>query len=494
MSELSHLGAVSALRAFRSLELSPVEFLDAVEAQVERVNGDRQTGINAFTETLFEDARVAAKEAAAAYARAARDGSPTPPLLGIPVATKEKHALAGHRIEQGLASHAGRISACDHPVVERIRAAGAIIHARTTTPEFSCATVTHSPMWGVTRNPWNPAASPGGSSGGAAAALAAGMTTLATASDIAGSTRVPAGFTGTVGYKPPYGRIPGQPPLSADWYRTDGPMARTVADTALFAAVLSGRHPVDHTSWGSNGVTLLPPEDPDPAAEIRGIRIGLSVRLGDYPVEPDVEAATLDVAFRLEQAGATIVPVDLPWTTSRIVRTIFAHYGQTFGPATERACGAVESLAPYAQRFVADARRAAERDGFLDALAMDAALQHELATAMSEVDVLLCPTNAVTALAADGDYLDGIAVGGRHLDHYWEAHMTSPFNIANRCPVLAVPSGIAGNGVPTGVQLVGHPYDEESVFRVAAAVEPLVPRTAWPLLASESATPQPATG
>src|SRR4029450_5628467 len=105
------------------------------------------------------------------------------------------------------------------------------IRARTATTEFSCATVTHSRMWGVTRNPWNLACTPGGSSGGAGASLAAGTTTLATASDIAGSTRVPAGFTGTVGYKAPYGRIPGMPPLSADWYRGDGPMARTMADT-----------------------------------------------------------------------------------------------------------------------------------------------------------------------------------------------------------------------------------------------------------------------
>lgn len=169
------------------------------------------------------------------------------------MATKEKHGIAGLRLEQGLAAHRGRIAEQDHPVVERIRAAGGIIHARTTSPEFSCATVTHSPMWGVTRNPWNRRTSPGGSSGGAGAALAAGFTTLATASDIAGSTRIPAGFTGTVGYKAPYGRIPGLPPLAADWYRGDGPMGRTVADVALLSSVLAGRHPADHASWGAHG-------------------------------------------------------------------------------------------------------------------------------------------------------------------------------------------------------------------------------------------------
>lgn len=486
MSDLAHLDAVSAHRAFRSLELSPAELLDAVVAQAEQVNGNSESGINAFTETFADEARAAAENAAAAYLRAARDGAPTPPLLGIPIATKEKHQLAGRRIEQGLANHTGRTSSTDHPVVERIREAGGIIHARTTSPEFSCATVTHSPMWGVTRNPWNPSTTPGGSSGGAGAALASGMTTLATASDIAGSTRVPAAFTGTVGYKAPYGRIPGLPPLSADWYRGDGPMGRTVADTALLAAVMSGRHPADHTSWGRHGVPVELPEDP--VAALRGVRVGLSVRLGDFPVEADVEAATLDVAARLERAGATIVLVELPWTSRRIRRTIFTHFGQILGPAMVRECGDVETLAPYAQRFIADARRAAERDGLVESLAMDAALQDELAIAMAEVDVLLCPTNAVTALDADGDYLDGIDVGGRHLEHYWEAHLTSPFNAANRCPVLAVPSGIAGNGVPIGIQVVGQPWDEAAVFRVGAAIEALLPRAPWPLSAARGAS------
>ncbi|RKT88905.1 aspartyl-tRNA(Asn)/glutamyl-tRNA(Gln) amidotransferase subunit A [Saccharopolyspora antimicrobica] len=478
MTELTHLDAVTALRAFRGLELSPVELLDALIARIERANGDRQTGVNAFTETLFDEARAEAKLAESAYLRAARAQEPTAPLLGIPVAAKERHSLAGRRIEQGLAAHAGRVAEVDHPVIERIQRAGGIVHARTTTPEFSCATVTHSAMWGVTRNPWNLDATPGGSSGGAGAALAAGMTTLATASDIAGSTRVPAAFTGTVGYKAPYGRIPGLPPLSADWYRGDGPMGRTVADTALLASVMSGRHPVDHTSWGPEGVPIVLPEDPVDA--LRGIRIGFSPDLGAFPVEPEVEAATADVVARLEKAGAVVVPVDLPWTGEQVVRTIFAHFGQILAPAMTREAGAVTELAPYAQRFIADARRAAERDDLVNSFVLDAAMQRELAAAMAGVDVLLCPTNAVTALTADDNYLDGIDIAGHHREHYWAAHLTSPFNVANRCPVLAVPSGTASNGVPTGVQVVGHPFDEGAVFRVGAGIEALVPRKPWP--------------
>lgn len=468
-TELAFLGTTEALAAFRRLDLSPLEVLEAQIARVHAHNGDTTSGINAFTETLFDDARLAARRAADTYARCAATGETPPALLGLTVATKEKHGIAGRLLEQGLIAKRGQLAPHDHPVVERIKAAGGIIHARTTSPEFSCATVTHSPMWGITRNPWNLQTSPGGSSGGAGAALAAGFTTLATASDIAGSTRIPAGFTGTVGYKAPYGRIPGLPPLAADWYRGDGPMGRSVADVALLASVMSGRHPVDHCSWGPNGrpVALH--------GGVEGLQIGLSVRLGDFPVAPEIAENTRAVAAALAAAGADVVEVELPWTTDLVRETIFAHFGHILGPAVAReTLGAEDQLAAYTRRFVADAAAAAQRYALVDSLAMDARLQADLAVAMRGVDVLLCPTSAVTSLRADGDYLDGIDAAGRHLEHYWEGHLTSPFNVANHCPVLSVPSGLSAEGVPTGVQVVGHPRDEEMTFRVAQAAETLV--------------------
>ena len=463
---LHYLDAVTALELFRSGTLSPVELLTAVAERA----GTANQAVNAFTETLFDDAMVQAREAETAYLR----GSAGPrPLLGLPVATKEKHALAGRSFSQGLLAQAATVAAADHPVVERIRAAGGIMHARTTSPEFSCATVTHSPMWGVTRNPWNLDRSPGGSSGGAGAALAAGLAPLATASDIAGSTRLPAAFTGTVGYKAPYGRIPGLAPLSADWYRGDGPMARTVADTALLANVMSGRHPGDHASFGGPGT--LPLGYPD-AGNAAGLRVALCLRLGDYPLDTAVEANTRAVAAALQAAGAVVEEVELPWTTAGIRDTIFTHFGHILGPAMEEAtAGTEDSLAAYTRRFMADARAAAQRSTLVEGLAAEAKIQSELAAAMAGFDVLLCPTSGAGSLAADADYLDGIEVAGTRLKHYWEGHLTAPFNIANRCPVLAVPSGFGADGVPTGVQLVGHPFQEESVFRAGAAIEVLRP-------------------
>lgn len=483
-ARLPGLGAVAALRAFRSRDLSPVELLDAVLDRIARLD-DGDQGVGAIVQVL-DDAHDAARSAERRYA-AGSDlgplGSGSGALLGLPIATKEKHGLAGRPLSQGLMALRNEVATDDHPVVARIRAAGGIVHARTASPEFSCATVTHSRLWGVTRNPWNRELSPGGSSGGAGAALAAGYAPLATASDIAGSTRIPAAFCGVVGYKAPYGRIPGLPPLSADWYRGDGPMARSVADTALLANVLSGIHPADHGTVP--GSAPIPVEFPDAAAWAKGKRIALAVRLGDYPVDPDVERAVRETAAALAAAGATVEEVELPWTSAGIRDVTMAHFGSILGPAMSRLTAGMTELTDYTERFIADAAAAAERMELVETLAGEARMQADLAAAMRGFDVLLTPVNAVAGLQADGSYLDGIdAVGADgervHLEHYWQGHMTVPFNVCNRCPVLSVPAGVAGNGLPVGVQIVGHPYAEESVFRAGAAVEALRP---WPLLA-----------
>lgn len=137
--------------------------------------------------------------------------------------------------------------------------------------------------------------------------------------------------------------------------------------------------------------------------------------------------------------------------------------------------GAESQLAAYTVQFMADARAAAADTRFLDGLIGETRIQSELAAVMTGFDALICPTSAAAALTADGDYLDGISVGGEQLEHYWQAHMTVPFNIANCCPVLAVPSGVADCGIPTGIQIVGHPFDDDMVFRIGAAVEKVRP-------------------
>jgi aspartyl-tRNA(Asn)/glutamyl-tRNA(Gln) amidotransferase subunit A len=355
-------------------------------------------------------------------------------------------------------------------VVERVLAAGAIIHARSTAPEFSCAPFTHSRLWGITRNPWNPAYSPGGSSGGSGASLAAGSTTLANGSDIGGSIRIPASFCGVVGFKPPYGRVPEFAPFNLDHYCHEGPLARTVQDCALLENVMAGPHPHD--------VTSLRPKLRIPT-ELRGIegwRIALSLDLGGYEVDKGIVANTLSAVDALREAGAVVEEVDLGWDRAQIKRAAEIHFGIIFGPYVGHAlAGHRDEMTAYAIRFAEDAQRV-PKDEFLQGLEMEAAIYARLGEVLERYRVLICPTLAVAGLEAGEDYLDkGSIVNGAAEGDLLDLLMTVPFNICSRCPVMSVPSGRAANGVPTGVQIVGRTYDDVSVFRVAAAYERVRP-------------------
>ncbi|MGP3635039.1 amidase, partial [Streptomyces sp. 24-1644] len=373
-------------------------------------------------------------------------------------------------LTEGSLVNVGTVATENAPVIDRVLDAGGIIHARTATPEFSIATFTHSRLWGVTRNPWNPRFTPGGSSGGAGAALAAGTALLASASDIGGSTRIPAAFTGTVGFKAPYGRVPGVAPLSADHYRGDGPMARTVDDCLAFANVLAGPDPRDHVSLRPK---LVLPTAYDPVA---GMRIALCVRLGAYDVHPEVEANTRDLAQALRDAGAVVEEIELPWTREDILKCLAAHFSTIFGAlVSEIAAEHREQMSAYAVAFADTMAVARERISYLDGLRAETALQRELGEAMTPFDALICPTSAVPGLPAGDDLLGRLVVNGEdHGEPLW-APMTIPFNINNRCPVLNVPSGHSSWGLPTGVQIVGHTYDDATVFRIGKALEQLRP-------------------
>lgn len=460
MNDLIYLSATECIERFRTGALSPVDVLEAQLAQAARVD----VSLNAFTETMAEAARARAEESERRY----RDGTARA-LEGVTVAAKEKHQIAGMEVVEASNAWAGYTATENAPVIDRLLAAGAIIHARTTTPEFSIAAFTHSDRWGVTRNPWNTDFSPGGSSGGAGAALAAGMTTLATASDIGGSTRGPAAFTGNVGYKAPYGRIPGAGPMSVDYYRGDGPMGRTVDDVVLFTNVISGPDPRDHVALRPK-VTL-----PSSYPGVEGLRIALNLDLGGFTVADEIRKNTCRVAEALASAGAEIVEVDFTWTRELIIGAAMPHFGHMMGAMVHEAIGGKTSdLSDYARDFVEQTREIRATAAMFDAAKAEYAVQRELARVMTGYDALLCPTTAAVGFPAGDTLINGIDIDG-HTVSGLEGTLTLPFNITNRCPVLAVPSGHAENGMPTGVQIVGHTYDDATVFRVGKAVESLLP-------------------
>ncbi len=470
---------MEVLSAFRSLELSPVDYLDALIERIEALDGT----VNAVIDVMGEPAREEAAEAARVYAAQSFgrgvDG-PLPPLLGLPLLVKELHDVEGMSATRGSRALAGAVADADHPIVDRLRAAGAIPFARTTTPEFSCATFTQTAAWGITRNPFNPDFTPGGSSGGSAAAVAAGFGPLATASDIAGSTRIPAAFTGLVGFKTPYGRTPAVPPLNADWYRGDHVLTRSVADSALATNLIVGTHPRDHVTIGPAHV--LPTEFTG-AAGVAGMRVAVSRDLGCYDVDAEVLAGLDSVVAALADAGAEVVEVDVGLSLAEVNEVSSAHYGHLAAANMLRAAGGdIGLLEPYSQRFVEYTRAHAERVSLLDSLLMESRIQQQIAAAMAGFDVLVTPTSAIAVLEAGQDYLEPLDRPAGQLDFYWQAHMAVPFNIANRHPVLAVPSGVGPTGVPVGVQIVGHPYADDSVFTVGAAIEELLPFPQSPLM------------
>jgi aspartyl-tRNA(Asn)/glutamyl-tRNA(Gln) amidotransferase subunit A len=457
MADLQYLSAHDTLDLFRRGELSPMEHLESLIEQVET----HDAVLNAVVDRRYDEAR---SEARAAEQRYLGKGDAPRPLEGLGVAAKEEQPMVGRPWQQGSLAFADDVADHDHPIIERIQNAGGIIHIRTATPEFSCAGFTHSTLWGVTRNPWNNEFTPGGSSGGSGAALAAGYAPLATGSDIAGSIRIPASFCGVVGFKPPFGRVPGLAPYHLDQYCHDGPLARTVADCALLENVIAGPH------WRDIVSLRDPPQIPRDLMNVEGMRVGLCMTLGDWPVEPDVVTNTNAVADALRRAGAQVDDVVLPWTMDRLWHAMLAHFAAIFGPGI----GAVEAdhgemLNDYARAFVTTV---SSEMSFYEGLVEETALWDPLGRLFEEIDVLLCPTIATSGLQAGNAYVgQPVTIDGQEVSHYLKSMMTFPFNLFSRCPVLSVPSGLAGNGVPTGVQVVGRTYEDVSVFQVAAAIE-----------------------
>ena len=237
-TDLAYLSATEALARFRDRSLSPVELTEALIARAAEV----EPTVNALCITYFDEALAQAREAEQRYLG---QGAEPRPLEGICVGIKDEMPIAGQRCSMGSLRYKDDVAEYTDPVGQRLIDAGAILHARTTAPEFSCAGFTHSRLWGVTRNPWNPEFGVGGSSGGTGASLASGTSTLATGSDIGGSIRIPASWNGVVGFKPPYGRVPQMPPFNLDHYCHTGPLARTVSDCALFENIIAGPHPHD---------------------------------------------------------------------------------------------------------------------------------------------------------------------------------------------------------------------------------------------------------
>lgn len=455
--DLCYLPATKALELFKAKTLSPVELLDAYIARAEAV----EPTINAFTYTYFDEARALARKAEAKYAA----GKRTRALEGLPIGIKDESYIKGKPTSNGSLTMKDFVPDSTTIVNDRILKAGGIVHARTATPEFSCAGYCHSKLWGVTHNPWNPAFTPGGSSGGSSASLAAGTAALCTGSDIGGSIRIPASTCGLAGYKPPYGRNPEDPPFNMDFYCHAGPLARTVSDARLLQNVMCGPHPKDIASLRPK--LKLPSE----YKSIEGWKIAYSPNLGYYEVDEDVRRNTEAALDVFRAAGATVEEVDLGWTEDALTAalTYLEHLFGTYiaGTLDKHA----HEMTDYARTF-AERGRDSTPAKFLWSLEVAGQMYNTLGPILESHNVLVCPTTALPAVKADFDQAhDTVTINGKEVNPMLGWVMTSPFNTLSRCPVLTVPSGQASNGVPTGIQIVGKTYCDADVFRAGMAYE-----------------------
>jgi aspartyl-tRNA(Asn)/glutamyl-tRNA(Gln) amidotransferase subunit A len=457
-SELAYLPATELVRLVRARTLSPVEIVDAALRRIDAIN----PLVNAYC-TVISDA---ARDQARALEQAIQRGEAMGPLAGVPVSIKDLIATRGVRTTRGSRLFADAVPNEDAPVVERLRAAGAIILGKTNTPEFGWKGVTDNALFGPTRNPWHRERTSGGSSGGAGAAVAAGLGPLAIGTDGGGSVRIPASFCGIVGLKPTFGLVPAYPPSWAEALSHVGPMARTVADAALLLRVLAGPDPRDRNSYRP-----APQLGDAGSVPLAGKRVAWSPNLGRGLVDAEVLAAAERAAARFEELGATVEAATpefgdvggLPW------QVLF--FGAIAAAVTGLPAGWEEQIDPGLRAAVQQAR---SFTGFDVARAYQARTESYAVARrfFDRYDLLLTPSVPAVPWAVGQNTPSRL--NGKEATLADAARLTQTFNMTGN-PAATVPCGWSTDGLPLGLQIVGRWDDDGGVLRAAAAFEALAP-------------------
>jgi amidase len=452
---LVDLSATQLARLLAAGEVSAREVLAAHLDRIEAVN----PSLNALVTLTPERAQDAA---AAADERLAR-GEALGPLHGLPVAHKDLVATAGIRTTLGSPLFADWAPDVDGLVVTRARAAGAITVGKTNTPEFGAGSHTFNAVFGITRNPWDPARTCGGSSGGAAVALAAGMVPLADGSDLGGSLRNPAGYCNVVGLRPSPGRVPTWP-SSNPWgtMSVEGPMGRTVADVALFLSVLAGPDDRSPTSLETPGAAFGAPLSRESLA---GLRIAWSDDLGGLPVDPEVRSALAPVPALLESLGARVMAAHPPLAAAdEVFETLRAHQFEAgFGALYDRAANQMKPTV----RWNIEAGRALSGPDVGRAEVRRGEVFGAMAAFFASVDLLATLVSQVPPFPVETEYpveVDGVAMGS-----YIEWMRSCSRLTVTGCPALSIPAAFTAGGLPVGLQLVA-PYRSERLLLEAAHV------------------------
>jgi aspartyl-tRNA(Asn)/glutamyl-tRNA(Gln) amidotransferase subunit A len=440
-------------RRIAAKEISPVELTQRALAKAEAT----QSTLNAFYLLMPEDALATAKVAEDAVMK----GAPLGAIHGIPFSAKDLMAVKGVGYASGSRTMADNVATVDAPAVERTKAAGGILIGKTTTSEFGCKPVGDSPLTGTTRNPWNLAKTPGGSSAGAAASVAAGITPFALGTDGGGSIRIPAAFTGLAGLKGQFGRVPVWPTSATPTLAHVGPLARSVTDTALLFSVIAGFDRRD--AFGVAGP--VPDVLGAARASVANMKVAYSPTLGYARPDPEVVKLTDRAARTFEELGCQVElvenvfdtdPADL-WTAE-----FYAGVGIRLRSFMENQR---KLLDPAVADVLEPALSQEMRDYYTKVFARYVLRDH-VRSFFERYDLLISPTIPVTSLDAGKNIPD--ALTDRNLVSW--VYYTYPFNLTGQ-PAASVCAGIAPDGMPVGLQIVGRSHCEDDVVRAAAAFE-----------------------
>ena len=475
-SEFAFASATHLADLVARKSVSPVELVDAALARIEK----SQPQLNAFITVCAEEARAAAWEAEAAVML----GDPLGPLHGVPFAVKDLVNTAGVRTTFGSVAFADNVPSADSVAVARLKAAGAILVGKTSTPEFGHKCFTEAPLFGRTANPWDPTRTCGGSSGGAAAAAAAGIVPIGIATDGGGSSRIPAACCGVVGFKQTLGVVPHD--LTPDGFGNQShitPMTRSVMDTALMLRAMAGPDPCDPHSLG------LAPQDfvaaAQPEGDLSGMRIAWRPLLGNDKLSAKVRTACETALKVFEELGAIVTPVDDYFRTTEPIWLVLT---QSFWNARFR-----RYVGQFGNRMSETLVRQMDTGAAHSAVALQEAMFErtrvfrEIEAWFGQYDLVATPTLSRTALDIDHDFFAPIEIDGEIADTVrksWYPY-TLPFNLSGN-PAVSLPCGFAADGLPIGLQLIGPHLADAPLLRAAALYEMARPwadrrpQASWP--------------
>lgn len=472
---LSELTISETSKRLRNGEITVEELVSSVFAQIERI----EPTINAFITILKEQAE---RESEVTQKKIDKKDAVTP-LTGIPISVKDIFCTEGILTTCASNILGNFIPPYDATIVRKFKEAGAIIIGKTNMDEFAMGSSTENSAFKKTKNPWNLSMVPGGSSGGSAAAVAACMGFGSVGTDTGGSIRQPASFCGVVGLKPTYGRVSRYGMIAfASSLDQGGPFARTVEDCAILLSVIAGHDPMDPTSADIPVLDYLSELKKD----IKGLKLGIPKEYFIKGIDPEVETLVKNAIKVLEKNGAIIEEVSLPHTEyglavyyiiapSEASSNLARYDGVKYGYRTNNSNNLTEMyMKTRSEGFGTEVKRRimlgtyALSSGYYDAYYRKAQqvrrlLKNDFENAFKKVDAIVAPTSPTPAFKFGEKTADPLTM-------YLSDVFTIPVNLAG-LPGLSIPCGFSHDGLPVGLQIIGKPFDDGTILRIAKAYE-----------------------